>query len=300
LLKKSDSSSTQGALWYDFDAGTWDTFAGEAFSHGYSVSIVGGVVYICAAKSTSYRLYKYTRGALTLLGAVPSSTSIIKRVVAYGTGILCVGSLTSFTPDGGSPISTKGGIYFDGTNWNALTTSIPEGLNLDDVIVKAGVAYAADSGANYGCVYLDGTDWKAMSAGLQSAGSNAHCIAEYDGSMYLGGELYTTGWVTNLVVKWNGSAWVGVSAPSYIPLSFASTPTKLVMATATAGRVYEYDGSWSYISGSSCFGYCAEKNMLEERYFASEATGVFERASGSWTELGDVINAQNLAYGFVA
>lgn len=303
-----NGSTRAGALWYDFGTGSWKSFASTTFSYGYSVSIVNEAAYLVAAESTIISLYKYQGGVLTKLGRLPASTEVIYRVVPYGTGILCVGNLKSFTPTGGSSISTKGGIYFDGTNWNALGTAIPEGLDLRDVVVVGGVAYAADSGANYGCVYLNGSNWVAMSNGLQYNGSDARCIAEWGGSLYLGGELYTTGWVKNTVVKWSGSSWVGVSSPSasFYPDAFTTTPSKLI-ATGLIypnGKVYEYDGSWAEISGV-LGSYCAEKDSTEELYFASANLsapngGVFKREAGSWTELGDMVYAERMAYGIVA
>lgn len=304
-----NGGTKQGALWYDFRTGVWSRFASTTFAGGsYSVSIVDGAAYICAAESTPVNLYKYQNGVLTNLGRVPSSLEAIYKVVAYGTGILCVGFLTSFTPTGGSSISTKGGIYFDGTNWNALGTALPEGLNIKDVVVIDGVAYAADSLYNYGCVKLVGSNWVAMNNGLQWAGADANCIAYFGGELYLGGELYTTGWVKNTVVKWNGSSWVGVSSPSatFYPNAFTTTPTKLIATGLDYpnGKVYEYNGSWTEISGV-LGSYCAEKDSAEELYFASAnlsgagGGGVFKRESGAWEELGDVVYAERLAYGIV-
>lgn len=166
----------------------------------------------------------------------------INDMIHYGGDIYFGGSPCMFDLDPSIDPNIKSIGRFDGTQWYAAPqiSAINQLGSVYDLETYNGELYAIGffedlNGDFSGVARFDGVNWNSMGAGLGDMvnGSNlpqGHCLAVYDGLLYVGGEFETTAGPANKrIASWDGTNWGTVPSPNGRVYSMVGTDTCLMV-----------------------------------------------------------------------
>lgn len=270
----------------------WTTFEAILPSHVHSIDqteVYNDELYILAHLTTGngqdYELFKLdTVGNAWQSMSTFMSSCPIADMMHFGGDIYLSGGLCIFDLDPNADPSIRSIARFDGTQWHAVPqiTDISLLGAIYDLETYNGELYATgffeDSTGDFsGIARFDGTNWNSMGAGLgdNPTGSglpNGHCLAVYDGLLYVGGEFETTAGPANKrIASWNGTAWGAVPSPNARVKSMVGTDTCLMVHAVDADTfgteeifelAYLQNGQW-YSTGMQQSDDCSYLSLIE-------------------------------------
>ncbi|MBO2008240.1 IPT/TIG domain-containing protein [Hymenobacter negativus] len=214
---------------------------------------------------------------------------------------------------------------WDGTAWSALGTGSTNGTdNTVNAIAVAGAtvyvggtfryvggtSFGGGIAANYVARWTSASGWSSLTVGATngfSLGSTVSALAAVGTEVYVGGQFNApSGTSSPGLVKWTGTAWVGLGTGTYPVLALSATSTDVyaggiftVAGGAIANRVARWNGSaWSGLgtgTGTGANGYVRAVAVVGSNvYIGGEFTAVgtvaanyVARWNGSaWSSLG--------------
>ena len=190
-----------------YDGANWSSLGTGTDGNVYAINVRDEYLYIGGNFSTIDGNPTNNIAQYTILGGwVEYTTGPDGDVYAINTsnGIFAGGA---FTTSNGS--STPYISHYDGTSWNALSTSVNDtvrALEYDGSVLFVGGDFTqAGSITETGCAIWDGTIWKTAGQGFNN---DIYALKLYDGILYAGGNFTVASTKpANRIAQWNGLLW---------------------------------------------------------------------------------------------